>query len=856
MTNTKIKFYLLITILVLSLLGGGLYADKLIRDAHIASSHEETTHSLYEIHNKLLLNLYNNIQVVKGLPSIFAINPTLSQQQFSSAAKQVLVNNTQLRNIAAAPDLVIRYMYPIKGNELAVGLDYRTKPEQLKSVLRAKNSQTLSLAGPIKLVQGGAGLISRIPVFIDDSSGNEYFWGIISAVIDADLFFEQSGLLNPNLPIEISIRGKDGLGTDGDVFFGDPSLFQSRHIKSTIALPNGSWVIAARPVGDWTAAPDDIWLTRSYLLLSATVLFILLFTFIKTLMNSALTNLKFKQYLEDTPIPYVLNNKHRQVVFINSAFTRLFGYTLADLRTDEDWWLNAYPDETYRDQIKVQWNKYFNEFKSSKDSLMPLEVNFHCKNGEIKTVLVSLSASTTTDDPITFYDITERKQSELAAIKEIENLAFYDPLTQLPNRRLLIDRLNHSITSNVRSDNYCAILFIDLDYFKTLNDTLGHVIGDVLLQQVAARISSNLRREDTIARFGGDEFVVLLENLGNDREQAACYAEKTAHKLVTALNQTYRLRNHEYNSSASIGTTLFHKQKTTVDELLKQADIAMYQAKDSGRNAFRIFSEDMQTTITSRVALEKELEQAIDFQQFSLFYQIQIDENESVIGAEALIRWIHPKRGVLSPFHFISIAEETELIIPIGKWVLATACKQIQEWEKSEQTKNLVLSVNVCAQQFHQKEFLPELEMLINSYNIRPEKLKLELTESLLLNNNDEIINKMNHIAKLGIQFSLDDFGTGYSSLQYLKRLPLNQLKIDQSFVRDLVTDVSDQVIVQTIIAMAHSLGFGVIAEGVETIEQKQALLQEGCKHFQGYLFSKPIPIEEFETLLNKSSAT
>lgn len=444
-------------------------------------------------------------------------------------------------------------------------------------------------------------------------------------------------------------------------------------------------------------------------------------------------------------------------------------------------------------------------------------------------------------------DITERKQSE----EQIENLAFYDTLTGLPNRRLLIDRLEHALASVARSGHKGALLFIDLDNFKTLNDTLGHDIGDMLLQQVAKRITFCLRECDTVARLGGDEFVVILENLNGEAEVAAEQTESVSRKIIVSLIQPYQLESHRYSGTASIGATLIGNHHQSIDELLKQADIAMYQAKSGGRNALRFFDPKMQDAINAKAALEVELRNALVMEEFRLYFQIQMDSSARPIGAETLIRWKHPVRGIVNPAEFIPLVEECGLIIPIGQWVLDAACSQLKAWEENTFTRDLVLAVNVSATQFRQADFVKQVNETIRRHAINPRRLKLELTESLLLNDVEEIILTMNALKKFGIQFSLDDFGTGYSSLQYLKQLPLDQLKIDQSFVRDLVSNHSEKAIVRTIIAMAHSLSLDVIAEGVESEDQRLILLNNGCNHYQGYLFSKPVPIEQFEALLS-----
>ncbi|MDX8398947.1 MAG: EAL domain-containing protein [Gallionellaceae bacterium] len=446
----------------------------------------------------------------------------------------------------------------------------------------------------------------------------------------------------------------------------------------------------------------------------------------------------------------------------------------------------------------------------------------------------------------TFFDISERKAAE----KEINNLAFYDPLTHLPNRRLLLDRLSRALASSARSGRKGALLFIDLDDFKVLNDTLGHDMGDLLLQQVAQRLLSCIREGDTVARLGGDEFVVILEDLSEQDIEAAAQTETVGNKILAVFNQTYQLVIHEFRSSPSIGATLFNGHQQAIEELLKQADIAMYQAKNAGRNTLRFFDQQMQDAISARAALEDELRKALYSQQFQLHYQIQVDSSQRPLGAEALIRWTHPERGLVPPLQFIPLAEETGLIMPIGQWVLETACAQLKTWQQGELTRDLVLAVNVSAKQFHQAGFVAQIKAVTQRHGVKPMLLKLELTESLLLDDIEDTIATMNELSEIGVQLSLDDFGTGYSSLQYLKRLPLNQLKIDQSFVRDLVIDKNDKAIVKTIISMAESIELEVIAEGVETEEQRQLLLSSGCTRFQGYLFSKPVPIKQFEALL------
>ena len=446
-------------------------------------------------------------------------------------------------------------------------------------------------------------------------------------------------------------------------------------------------------------------------------------------------------------------------------------------------------------------------------------------------------------------DITQRKTAE----KEIHDLAFYDTLTKLPNRMLLLDRLKHALASSARTRQFGALMLIDLDNFKNLNDTLGHEKGDLLLKLVGERLCHNVRESDTVARWGGDEFVMILTDIGENPEESAAHAEKAAAQILAALNAPYDLAGVEHHSTPSLGVTLFSTQQVSMDELLKQADLAMYQAKAAGRNAVRFFDPDMQAVINERVALESDLRQGLLRGEFVLHYQPQIDSMGSLLGVEALLRWQQPKRGMVSPGEFIPLAEETGLILAIGEWALLTACNQLAAWGMRRETENLTLSVNVSARQFHHPDFADLVIRTLEQTGSNPYNLKIELTESVLIDDVEDTVAKMNRLKEIGVDFSLDDFGTGYSSLAYLKRLPLGQLKIDQSFVRDVLIDQSDAAIVRTIIALGKSLDLKVIAEGVETQEQRDLLDQNGCTAFQGYMFGRPLPSEQFEGFLRQT---
>ncbi len=479
------------------------------------------------------------------------------------------------------------------------------------------------------------------------------------------------------------------------------------------------------------------------------------------------------------------------------------------------------------------------------------------KNGDIYPEWLSISSvrdakGELTNFVATFSDITRQKQNE----EHIQQLAFSDALTQLPNRRLLLDRLQHAVATSARSRHYGALLFIDLDDFKNLNDTRGHDVGDLLLQQVAYRLQGCVREGDTVARFGGDEFVVVLEDLSERVSEATSQVKAASEKILSILNAPYMLEEIQYHSTPSIGITLFGGNDSSVDELLKQADLAMYKAKGSGRNSLCFFDPAMQTAVNARVRLEAELRTALRENQLFLLFQPQISFAGEVVGAEALVRWRHPLRGIVSPGDFISMAEETDLIHPLGIWVLEAACDQLQAWATSADTSHLTLAINVSAEQFSNPDFVDLVKATLDAYEIAPGRLKLEITESLLLDNLEQIILKMTALKSKGVSFSLDDFGTGYSSLSYLKRLPFDQLKIDQTFVQDILSDRSASAIAHTIVALAQAMGMEVIAEGVETEQQLSFLENVGCHTYQGYLFGRPLPLKAFEIFLKTIPTT
>lgn len=446
--------------------------------------------------------------------------------------------------------------------------------------------------------------------------------------------------------------------------------------------------------------------------------------------------------------------------------------------------------------------------------------------------------------------IIKRKQAEAEAF----HLAFYDPLTQLPNRRLLLERLQHSQAVTERVKRHGALLHLDLDNFKSINDSEGYSAGDELLIQVAQRLQSTLTEGNTLARVGGDEFIIILESLNKDPNVAARDAKNQADDLRRMLNEPFIIDQQPFFCSPSIGIVLFKGMQIQAEDLLKHADTAMHDAKELGRNTLSFYDPNVQSQLEKRARLDSEMRVALAESQFELHYQPQIDQNKQLLGVEALIRWHHPERGMISPGEFIPVAESSGLIIAISEWVLNQACEQLKLWQTDPLLSQLSISINISARHFKESDFVTQVTQALARTQAPTDKLKIEITESTIVEDVQQAINKMKAVQMLGVTFALDDFGTGYSSLQYLKRLPLNQIKIDQSFVRDLESDADDRAIVKTIIGMGQVLGLSVIAEGVETPKQQQILIKKGCHQFQGYLFSKPLPLTQLQHWVNDSS--
>ncbi len=556
--------------------------------------------------------------------------------------------------------------------------------------------------------------------------------------------------------------------------------------------------------------------------------------------------LHLRSILDRLPVGVCLVQSDGRMTFRNERFLQICGYTEKEVPNAEAWWTQAYPDAELRERTRHHWVEEREKARAGDGTIAAGEYVIRCLDGQRRAVEIS-GVLLGEDHLVTMVDLSQRKAAE----EEIKYLAFYDPLTQLPNRRLLLDRLQQALAASARRQRSGALLMLDLDNFKTLNETRGHDCGDSLLRQVAQRLRECMHEDHTVARHGGDEFVVVLEDLADSPEEAAARAEVAGQKILGALREPYLLEGEEYHTTVSMGATIFQGLSESVDELLKRADLAMYQAKAAGRNSLQFYDPRVQAVVRARAALELDMRAGLAQGQFELFYQPQM-EGGRITGCEALLRWRHPRDGFISPVSFVPLAEDTGLILPLGEWVLQSACMQLAAWAQQPHLAHLSLAVNVSPRQFHQAGFVPQVLAALAGTGAEARRLKLELTEGLLLQDVEDTIEKMVQLKGYGVGFSLDDFGTGYSSLAYLKRLPLDQLKIDQGFVRDVLTDPNDAAIARTIVALGTSLGLRVIAEGVETEAQRDFLARNHCHAWQGYLLSPPVPVAEFEALVQR----
>ena len=774
---------------------------------------------------------------------------------FEVSASELLRSDDRLLVVALSPKGVVQHVAPRKGNESLIGFDQLSDPAQQREALFARDTGRLTLAGPLQLAQGGLGVVSRLPVFLHDADGKPQFWGFTNVTV------RLADLLGGARLDEVRERGYDYRlwrlhpETGGIQVIAASTADPLREpIRRSLEVANGAWSLDLAPAQGWVDLPALALMAGAVLLASLVLALLAHHLVAQRRLRAAL-----RAHLRDGDIE-LLAARHQLRSVVEAIPDPIFEIGLdgvyhgchapasSVLPLPADMLIGR----TVFDVLPQT------AAEVTMEALRCAQADGFSQGEEYALVLadgtrwfeLSVARKETVDAEPRFVVMTRDITGSKSAKSEIRRLAFYDPLTDLPNRRLLQDRLKQALSRSGRKRRHGALLLIDLDNFKALNDTWGHDKGDLLLKQAALRLVACVRDSDTVARLGGDEFVVLIDDAGAIPGEVIATARAVADKVLATLHAPFDVDGRVHRSGCSIGVAPFGFESLSGDEILKRADVAMYQAKAAGRNTVRFFDPAMQAAVEARVAMEADLRQGLLLDAFSLHFQPQVGPGNRVIGAEALLRWSHPERGPVSPAEFIPVAEQSGLIVDLGEWVLQTACAQLARWSDMPGYAELTLAINVSVHQFHQADFVDKVRRALASHGAAPTQLKLEITESMFVSDQESIINKMVQLNALGVGFSLDDFGTGYSSLSYLRRLPLDQLKIDQSFVRDVLTEHNDAAIARTIIALGQSLGLAVIAEGVELQGQRDFLAEYGCALCQGYLISRPLPIEAFDAFV------
>jgi diguanylate cyclase (GGDEF)-like protein len=784
-------------------------------------------------------------------------------ENFELAASRLLVADPRFLALSISPNGVVRHVVPLAGNENLVGFDALNDPAQRKEARFARDTGRLTVAGPLKLRQGGLGVVSRLPVFLPGASGESTFWGFTNVALRLPDLLQGMALSDLERRgyhyVLWRLEADTGRRIVIDASPGAAVLDQP--VRQSLEVSDIAWNLDMAPVGGWFNRDQVAWRAATVLAVSMLLAYLTRLLLAQSAYKAQLEIQVAERTAEILSTQNQLKSTLdaiRDPMFEADLDGRVYAYSapggsmLPDLQGSPvgSTVQQVLPPEAAR--VVMEALHTANQHGFALGAQVQLPIGEAARWFELSVARKEVAPGAAPRFVTVVRDITGHKKAK----HEVRRLAFYDPLTELPNRRLLQDRLEHALTSTARSHHQGALLLIDLDNFKALNDTMGHDKGDLLLQQVARRLSASVRDCDTVARLGGDEFVVLVDDLGPGQQEAVANATAVAQKIVTLLNQPYDIAGREHRSSTSVGVSLFGANTGTLEETLKRSDVALYQAKAAGRNTLRFFDPEMQAAVEARAALEVDLRQALATQAFALHYQPQVGPADEVIGAEALLRWQHPQRGAVSPGEFIPVAEQSGLILDLGQWVLDTACAQLRRWADDPRSAPLTLAVNVSVHQFRQADFVARVLGALERAGANPRRLKLEITESMLAQDLEDIVEKMVALKAQGVGFSLDDFGTGYSSLSYLKRLPLDQLKIDQSFVRDVLTDPNDAAIARTIVALGQSLGLSVIAEGVETWGQRAFLASHGCTLCQGYLISRPLPVAQFEDFLHHGPQT
>ncbi|QPC88784.1 EAL domain-containing protein [Mesorhizobium sp. NBSH29] len=837
----------------------GMYADHQNTQVSKQSSRAVVLAQVNLIRSNLEGSINGTLQLVRGLVATLATEPDMSQERFNRLASGLFTGDNQLRNIAVAPNLVVSMVYPLSGNAKAIGLDYRTNDSQREAALRARDTKELVLAGPVDLVQGGQGFIGRFPVFTSEPNGEKRFWGIVSAAIDAQSLYRNSGLLDGNLPVHIAITGKDGLGATGSRFFGSVAVMEDDPVTADVLLPAGSWQIAAIPTGGWANAGTATWLFRVFVALAGALVVI------PILIAGRLVEERHKHYRQSRRSERELRRVSQRLELALEASQigvwehNLVSHSLVwDERVDElfdkpqdgkvrgydDWVSVIHPDDLERalrdfDYAIEKRDVYSSEYRLLLPSGELRYVRSRAvivQDGSEQPRMIGAEWDVTADvllrnDLERAKELAERRNVELETAKaRIEHNALHDSLTGLPNRRYLDEVLEGF---KATPGEGVALLHMDLDRFKQINDTLGHAAGDAMLVHAANVLRTNVRANDFVARIGGDEFVVFCATGGGSHQMAVL-----ADRVIRQMWKPVLHDGHLCRFGVSVGIATETEEVADPRQLLVNADIALYRAKARGRNRFEFFTEALQDEIVVNKRLADEILNGIDKGEFRAHYQPQFDAvTLDIIGAEALVRWYHPEKGVLMPDVFLKIAEELNVMASIDRMVLEQALQQRKVWQAAG-IDIPHLSVNVSARRLQDEELITSLRKL----DIEPGVMSFELVESIFLDDNDELVTwNIEQIKELGIDIEIDDFGTGYASIVSLLKLKPRRLKIDRQLVSPIVGSPAQRRLVESIIEIGRTLGIEVVAEGVETMEHARLLKDLGCDILQGYAFGTAI---------------
>jgi diguanylate cyclase (GGDEF)-like protein len=853
----------LVGLLVLGVVvASGLFADNQNRLVAEQRLRADVTREAGLIRTRLEANINGNMQLVRGLIATLSTEPHMTQDRFATLASRLFKEHSQLRNIAGAPGLIVSLMYPLEGNEKAIGLDYNANAAQREPALRARDSGSLIIAGPVDLVQGGQGFIGRFPVFTDDTPGHREFWGIVSAVVDADRLYRESGLTDPTSSVEVAVVGRDGIGNAGDLFFGDEAITRDHPVISTVLLPAGHWIMSARPKGGWEAAMPNPWGFR-LLIGIAGALVLLPLIIARSLMDERSLHIKeisarehqleilsrrLGLALDTSEVGVWEYNVTKDVLVWDDRMNELYGTpTDGQKRTYEHWKNALHPDDLERAEQEFATavetsGRYLSEYRlrlpnGSVRTIRAIGACYEETDGTTRIVGVNWDVSADIairEDLQRANALTEARNAALgAATARIEHNALHDALTGLPNRRYLDKVLEEQAAARHADGGSVALLHLDLDRFKEINDTLGHAAGDAMLVHVAKVLRRVVRSDDFVARIGGDEFVVVSNTRDSRRHLSAL-----AQRIIDEMREPVPYEGHECRFGVSVG--IAHQKGAKVDDkrLLIDADIALYRAKRRGRNRFEFFTEALQAEIVSTKLLADEILTGIERNEFVAWYQPQISARDgTVIGVEALARWRHPGRGILLPDSFMQIAEDLNVVATVDRMILEQTLEQLSIWNQMG-IEIPHASVNVSARRLRDEDLIKDLHKL----DIPLGWLSFELVESIYLDESDDIVAfNIDQIRDLGIDIEIDDFGTGYASIVSLLKLKPSRLKIDRQLVMPVLEAPAQRQLIASIVDIGHSLGIEVIAEGVETIAHAEMLTELGCDSLQGFAFARPL---------------